>query len=271
MTRHGQPARSHRHNGARRWPLLVAALLLAVPAYAQSTDPAPPVEFMPRAVFYMSAALLADEDPRFVWDTNFGGELDVVDYRAGRLTFAANYQAILGEELRAFDPNQGNYILEGALSARFRAVEVAGVFYHQSRHLADRPKVDPIDWNMIGARARRAFIAGAMHLETRVDIRKTIQHSFVDYGWELDARARADRVVRPGVGVLFAGWFRHLGVDGSQPRSGQNGAGGEAGIRFEGGAGAAELFVSAERRIDPYPLEFGSATWVAAGFRLLTR
>lgn len=219
----------------------------------------------------MSAELLADEDPRLVWDTNFGGELDVLDYRRGRLTFAANYQAVLGEELRAFDPNQGNYILEGALSARLPAVEVAGVFYHQSRHLADRPKVDPIDWNMIGARARRAFLAGAMHVDARVDLRKTIQHSYVDYAWELDARVRADRVVRPGVGVLAAGWFRHLGVDGSQARGGQTGARGEAGLRFEGGAGAAELFAAVERRIDPYPLEFGSATWISAGFRLLTR
>ena len=73
------------------------------------------------------------------------------------------------------------------------------------------------------------------------------------------------------VGVLAAGWLRHLGVDGSQARGGQTGARGEAGLRFEGGAGAAELFAAVERRIDPYPLEFGSATWISAGFRLLTR
>jgi hypothetical protein len=250
---------------------MAGMLALAVPARAQNAAAAPAVEFIPRAVFYMSAELLADEDPRLVWDTNFGGELDVIDYRRGRLTFAANYQAVLGEELRAFDPNQGNYILEGALSARLPAAEIAGVFYHQSRHLADRPKVDPIDWNMIGARARHAFLAKAMHIDARIDLRKTIQHSFVDYAWELDARVRADRVLRPGIGVLFGGWLRHLGTDGSQNRGGQTGARGEAGLRFEGGAGAAELFVAVERRIDPSPLEFGAATWVAAGFRLLTR
>ena len=50
----------------------------------------------------------------FVWDTNFGGELDVVDYGTGRATFVANYQAILGDEFRHFDPNQGNYILSGS-------------------------------------------------------------------------------------------------------------------------------------------------------------
>ncbi len=257
----------------RRHLLLAAALIAcAAPLHAQTASAPPAVEFIPRAVFHMSAELLGGiEDPRFVWDTNFGGELDVVDYRAGRLTFAANYQAMLGEELRAFDPNQGNYILEGALSLRLPAAEIAGVFYHQSRHLADRPKVRAIDWNMMGGRVRRAFIAGAMHLDARVDLRGTIQHSFVDYRWELDARVRGDRVIRPGVGILVAGWYRHLGVDGSQNRPGQTGVRGEAGLRFEGGAGAAELFVAAERRIDPYPLEFGTASWVSAGFRLLTR
>ena len=84
-------------------------------------------------------------------------------------------------------------------------------------------------------------------------------------------RVRGDRVLRPGVGLLVSGWVRHLGVDGSQARSGPTGFRAEAGVRFEGGAGAAELFVTAERRVDPYPLEFGTETWVSAGFRLLTR
>jgi hypothetical protein len=42
-------------------------------------------------------------------------------------------------------------------------------------------------------------------------------------------------------------------------------------VRFEGDAGAIELFVGGERRIDPYPVEFGIAEWVTVGFRLLTR
>jgi hypothetical protein len=71
--------------------------------------------------------------------------------------------------------------------------------------------------------------------------------------------------------VLLAGSVRRLGVDGSRDRGGQTGVRGEAGVRLEGSGGAVELFVSAERRIDPYPLEFSTATWVTAGFRLLTR
>jgi hypothetical protein len=32
----------------------------------------------------------------------------------GRLTFVANYQAVLGDEFHPFDPNQGNYTIDRA-------------------------------------------------------------------------------------------------------------------------------------------------------------
>ncbi len=256
--------------------LLVVAFLLAAvcaaPAVAQTAASSPRVEFLPRTAFHMTAEhLWGETDQRFRWDTNFGGDLDLIDYGVGRLTFAANYQAILGDEFQVFDPNQGNYILEGALSGRLPQVELAAVLYHQSRHLGDRPKDFPVDWNMVGARAARTFLAGAYHVDTRADLRGSIKQSNVDYRWEFDGRVRADRVIRPGVGVLFAGGLRHLGVDGRANRGGQTGARAEGGVRLEGSAGAVELFVSAERRIDPSPLEFSTATWVTAGFRLLSR
>ena len=249
-------------------PLL--ALLAAAPVFAQ-TPPATSIDFLPRTVFHMGAERLSGDEPRFVWDANLGGELDFLDFGNGRLTFFANYQVILGEELKAFDPNQGNYILEGSLSGRLPGVEVAGVFYHQSRHLSDRANTQPVDWNMVGVRASRAWIAGAMHLSARGDVRGTIQRTLVDYRWELDGRVRADRVLRPGAGVLLAGSIRHLAVDGSQNRDGQTGFRVEGGVRFDGGAGAVELFVAGERRIDPYPLEFSTMSWVTAGFRFVSR
>jgi hypothetical protein len=60
-------------------------------------------------------------------------------------------------------------------------------------------------------------------------------------------------------------------VDDSQNRGRQTGFRGEGGVRLQGDAGAIELFVAVERVIDPYPLEFGTKTWVATGFRLLSR
>ncbi len=41
--------------------------------------------------------------------------------------------------------------------------------------------------------------------------------------------------------------------------------------RERGEAAAAELFIGAERRVDPYPLEFGTASWFLAGLRVTSR
>ena len=250
--------------------LTVALLGWASAVAAQSSGSG--VSFLPRAAFHLSAAHLGGiDDERFRWDADFGGELDLVDYTRGRLIFAANYEAILGKELQQFDPNQGNYILEGALTARLAQVEAAFVFHHQSRHLGDRPKTQPVDWNMVGGRVSRSFLVDGTYLQTRADLRWTVQQSFVDYTWELDADVRGDRLIRPGIGVLAAGGVRHLGVDGTAGRGGQTGYRAEGGFRFEGAGGAVELFAGVERRIDPSPLEFGTATWMTAGFRLLSR
>jgi hypothetical protein len=158
--------------------LVVLALAAgAVPADAQTTWPSQSgprpsgVEFLPRFDFLVSMEHLFSEERRFVWDANFGGDLDIVDYGGGRLTFVANYQTILGSEFRAFDPNQGNYTLEGAASARAGAFELAGVFHHVSRHLSDRPKRHPIDWNMIGGRIRGGGVRGRTELQARADVR----------------------------------------------------------------------------------------------------
>ena len=251
--------------------LLTGALLGWAPvAAAQTTGSG--VSFLPRGTFHLGAEHLSGiDDERFRWDANFGGELDLVDYTYGRLIFAANYQAILGEERRKFDPNLGNYLLEGALTARLEPLEAALVFHHKSRHLGDREKAQPVDWNMLGGRVSRAFLVDGTYLDAQADLRWTVQQSFVDYTWELDTQLRADRLLRPGIGVLAAGGVRYLGVDGTAGRGGQTGYRAEAGVRFDGSGAAVELFAGVERRVDPFPLEFGTATWMTAGFRLLSR
>jgi hypothetical protein len=257
-----------------RRALTLATILVGVagPVAAQPTNRGPSVSFLPRSAFHMTAEHLSGiEDERFRWDANLGGELDLVDYTSGRLIFAANYQAILGEELKLFDPNQGNYTLQGVLTARVKRVEAGLVLHHLSRHLSDRDKTQPVDWNMLGGRLSQVFLVNGTLVDVQGDLRWTIQHSYVDYTWELDTHVRVDRLLKPGVGVLAAGSFRHLGVDGTVGRDGPNGFRAEGGVRFEGSGGAVELFVGAERRIDPYPLEFGTATWMTAGFRLLSR
>ena len=94
---------------------------------------------------------------------------------------------------------------------------------------------------MFGRSAR--FRAGAFHVDTRADLRGAIKQSFVDYRWELDGRVRADRVVRPGVGLLLAraasgtsAWT--AAATGAVRRD----SAAKAGVRLEGVAGAVELF-----------------------------
>jgi hypothetical protein len=257
----------------RRCVAALALLAHAVPAAAQAPAPAPAsstIEFLPRYTFHLAAEHLSSPDPRFVWDTNFGGELDFVDYVAGRATFVANYQAILGEQLRRFDPNQGNYILGGSLSVRPPGVEIAAVFHHESRHLSDRTKRQAVDWNMIGARVSAARTRGRVQFQGRADLRGVVQKSFVDYRWELDTDARSRVSVSPMAALFAGGGVRVLGVDGTRSRGTQTGVRGEGGVRLQGRGAAVELFVAGERRIDPYPLDFSKETWFTAGFRFLS-
>jgi hypothetical protein len=255
----------------------LAVMAAALPAAAQSTSSPSPntaserVEFLPRAQFQMGIEHLSGDDEQFVWDGNFGGAIDFVDWGRGRATFVANYQVVMGEEFKAFDPNQGNYILALSGSARLAGLELTGVFHHESRHLADRPKRQPVDWNMVGGRIQKTTTLGAMFLDAQADVRGVVQKSFVDYSWEVDGRIRGDYILRPGVGVLASGRLRWLGVDGSRDRGTQTGARGEVGVRIDGSAGAVELFVAVERRVDPYPLAFGTEQWFTVGFRLLNR
>ena len=229
------------------------------------------VEFLPRYSFHLGAEHLSSRDPRLVWETNFGGDLDVVDYGLGRATLTANYQAILGEEIRAFDPNQGNYTLGALLSARRGGVEAAAQFYHQSRHFSDRSKQIPVDWNMVGARVSRSIHRDSMTVDTRVDLRGVVRKTTVDYRWEIEADVQARRPLSRGTAIVGGFTARMLGVDGSLNRGTQHGYRAEGGVLFQGNAGGIELFMAGERRIDPYPLEFGTANWFSVGFRFLSR
>jgi hypothetical protein len=250
---------------------LAVAAVSAAPAHGQTAPPSPPppdVEFFSRFDFRVSMEHLFSEDPRFVWDAHFGGELDMIDYGSGRATFVANYETVMGSEFRAFDPNQGNYMLEGSISARIDGLEAAGVFHHVSRHLSDRPKRFPVDWNMIGGRIAGTVTRGRTALRGRVDARGVIQKTYVDYKWELESNVAARVALQPRVALVSSGRFRVLGVDGSLDRGTQYGYRGEGGVRVDGRGAALELFIAAERRIDPYQLEFSTATWMTMGFRI---
>jgi len=247
---------------------LCALVLMASASPAAAQDA---ILFFPRFDFHLTAEHLSDEDPRFVWDTNFGGDMDFVDYGRGRTSFAANYEAVLGEQFRRFDPNQGNYLLDVSTSLRAHGVEVAALFHHTSRHLSDRFKRNPVDWNMLGASVGHAARRGAMQIRTEGNLLGVLLKSEVDYNWEANGGVFIRVPLRPHISAISGGSARLVGVDGTRNRGTQIGGRGEAGVGLEGQGGVIELIVAAERRIDAFPLENSTQSWFSVGFRFVSR
>ena len=238
------------------------------PLAAPSTSP----EFMTRYDFQLSGTSLAIDDERFSWDTHFGGALDVVDYVRGRASIVADYQAMLGHELRPFDPNQAYYTLEASGSVWAGPVEIAGVFHHVSRHLGDRPKRAAVAWNVLGARVLRQVSIGGTTLGVRAGAGRILQHALVDYRWTADLDLVVRRSLTERVGVYARGSGELFGIDStSSDRSTQKDGRIEAGVRLNGRAGAVELFAGYERRVDADPFERLPLQWALAGFRLVSK
>jgi hypothetical protein len=264
----------------RRAALAACLTLTAVAsAFAQPPDqpvvvPAPDsAEFLSRYDFHLAAAALAVSDPRFSWDTHFGGALDVVDYVHGRAGIAVDYEAVLGNEYRPFDPNQGNYTLEASASGRAgSSTEIVGMFHHVSRHLSDRPKRFAIAWNLLGARILQRVQVGATTIDADLEGGRIVQNSYVDYAWIGELHLQARRPLSERVGAYGRASGQWFGIDRTVANRGRQ-AGGlvEVGLRVNGKAGAVELFAGVERRVDADPVDRQPQNWALAGFRLLSR
>ncbi len=253
-------------------------LILVAPARAQGpiepeiAPPSPSPDFLTRYDFHLSTAALSSSDPRFAWEAHFGGDLDIVDYGVGRATILADYEALLGNQFRPFDPYQGNYTLEAAASARVAGTEVQGLFHHESRHLGDRPKRFAVAWNVLGVRLLRRLELGDQQLDIRATAGRLVQQSFVDYDWTADLDLLVRRPISDRVGVFGRAYGQVFTVDGSRPTRGtQYGGRLEAGVRLKGRAGAIELFGGVERRIDADQVELEPERWALVGFRILSK
>ncbi len=253
--------------------LLLAAWGSVTAAHAQ-TSPArgDAPDFLSAYRFHITAAVLADEDPRFEWDASIGGDVDLIDYGRGRLTFLANYHIVLGNELQLFDPNQADYTFDLSSSYRLSRAELFLYLHHVSRHLGDRPKLFGVDWNALGTRVTSSSDRGRLEMSTRGQLEYIYKSDFVDYEFMLEGdvaiRYPTDRRVSTVAGGSATLALTDEDVAG---RSHVTGAIGHIGLRLEGSAAALELFVALERRIDPYPLSRGTAQWALAGFRLMSR
>jgi hypothetical protein len=262
----------------RRAAMAVCLIFLAVrPSAAQLappplTDPPTSPQLMSRYDFHLSADSLANRDPRFVWDTHFGGDFDLVDYVHGRVTVLVDYQAVLGNEIRPFDPNQGNYTLEAAGSGRTRGIEGFVVLHHVSRHFGDRAKAIPIAWNVLQARVLKHVDVGGSTIDVRIDAGKIVARATVDYSWTADADVLVRRRLNDHVGIFARGYLETFGVYRTVAgRNRQTGGRVEGGFRLPGRGGAIELFGGYERIVDADPLEQLPLRWGFLGFRMVTK
>jgi hypothetical protein len=261
-------------------PWLAVALVVsfAAPCAAQDAGLAP-AQSLPRSPaflatydFHLQAIHLRADDEQFVWDADFGGDIDLVDYGKGRLNFLANYEAVIGDELRAFDVNQSNYTLDLRASVRGAQQEVAAVFNHVSRHISDRPRPFPIDWNMLGVQYWRTDDVDSATLRSTTSVLYVISRSFVDYTAQLGGQATLEVPMATHATALAGGAFTMMAVNRELlNRDRQWGGRAEGGVRIFGDAGMLDLVLGYERRIDAHPLQIQPRHWMYLGFRFLTR
>jgi hypothetical protein len=255
---------------------LTVCLLAAVCVRAQAQQPlgivdAPDhAQFLSRFDFNVSAAKLAHDDERFSWDTHWAADWDLWDYVYGRMSFLADYQAVLGSEYRPFDPYQSNYLLEASGSYRIGKTEILGVLNHVSRHFGDRFNARAVAENSLGGRVMRRFTFEHTRLDVRADVRKVIAQAYVDYTSISNIDLTIHRSVTPRTAIYGRGLGQTTTVDKAlYGRNRQDSGRVEAGIRINGTLGFMELFTGIEKVIDADQLDRESQRWAFAGFRLL--
>ena len=252
------------------WPSRVHAQTSSAASTARQTPAT--VGFLTNYHFHLNALRLISSSDNFAWDTDFGGDLDFVDLQYFRGNLLVNFEGIIGEELRAIDPNQGNYTID--ISAWWRTVvpnsELGATLHHVSRHLSDRGKEFAIAWNMLGFQYTSPLQIRSWDVDIGYRVLKTVQRSFVDYTAEIGGSLQAQRAVHPRVSLIFGGELTLVSVDRRERgRDHQMGGRIEIGARFPGGDGAGEVFLSREQRIDADPFDLAPTTFTMLGFRFL--
>ena len=197
-----------------------------------------------------------------------GVDFDIVDYGAGRVSFRADYGAVIGRERRRYDLNHGNYFFESAASHRVhRDVELGGIISHVSRHIVDRENQPAISWNAVGMRAR--YARGPV--EGHAELTHAMQLAFVDYTWITNARIRLKHPISPRTSIIGTAYGEVFGVNHLARDRRVCGGLVEGGLRVNGQKAALELFAGYERRVDGYPTDRYRVRMFNVGFRVVSR
>jgi len=241
--------------GAVLVPSLAAcALLLGLHAAAAASEPA---KFLPEGSLRMMGARYAPGERDFQWDTWIGGEIGLVRFEGTTLLADAEVETILGNELRAFDANQANYHLTGALKRAWGALTAELFFSHVSRHAQDRAKPQTVDWNILGLRLSGP-LTRTWPFPTRflLSAGPTTRSSLVQYRFEAVGRLQADVVEKPWGAVYLSLMIRGVKTESTVvlPRGGFVDASVEGGARIRRGQRSFHIFAAFEHRNDVYLL-----------------
>lgn len=249
----------------RHLPLLALALLASSPAGAAE------IELLPELDAHLEFSRYAPTETDFVWDSWVGGRATLLRAGATSVYMAGGVETILGSELRTFDANQSNFVLEGGLRRHRGPWTFSGVFHHVSRHLVDRPKEESVDWNMLALRAEKHLSEGGEprgHLLFGVAHR--VKRTHVLYGWEFRAQGDFD-VLPAGPGDVYGRLvLRAI----TETKTAENMRGGfldftyEAGWRLRRETRVVHFFVAYEHRNDVYLFQPESRDRALYGFRV---
>jgi len=260
--------------GALAGPVSAQTPIQSLPPDADAAVKSGTVDFLTNGRFVLDAARFigVGGDDRFSWDANVGGSVDVMAGSAWRVNVLVDLESVIGREFRAIDPNQANFTLEASAAARVRGTDLRVALHHTSRHLVDRPKRFPIDWNLVVVEAARVVERGGLRVDARVGVGKVIERSFVDYAWETTLDVLLRHRLDARWSVIGSGSLRVLAIDSSaSSRSAQSGGGLEAGLQVTGRGAALQLFLAYAQRIDADPIARDTRAFGFAGFRFLSR
>lgn len=235
----------------------------------QTADPV--LGFLTRYHVHTQAAGLAGiGDAQYGWDTDLGVDMDVFDLLFARGSLFFNLETGVGGERRAIDPTQTNYTMDLSVFTRLPRGEVGVTFHHISRHRADREHPGSPSWNMLGLSWGDELRVGAFDIEFLGRWMGVVTSSEVDYEQEVNAHLRVLRPLNGRVSLLGE-------IDGSAVRTDERMFGRDSlyagsahvGLRFRGGAGAGEVLIGRERRVDPDIFVRRPVRWTRLEFRFL--
>ena len=222
-----------------------------------------------RTTLDLSALTGSEADRRFNWDTDLRLDVDLFDVGVARANLLANFETIIGGELRDVDPNQNNYVVDLSVFVRLPRGEIGGTFHHVSRHLGDRADQGSVSWNMVGVSYGDRFAVGPVRVAAGARAMGTVERANVDYTaqfeWygdvEVPITSRA-AVIGTAEGVIVPVERRML------MRTTRRGGLALGGVRFPTGVGAIDLYAGWEQRIDAGQFTRNTTRWYRFGLRL---